>query len=158
MPPSPPYWPEFAAAGKEAIPVRWLLSHQAGLVAVDRTFDRRRDLRVGPDHPRALAAQAPMWEPGKQHAYHALTYGHLVGEVLRRISGKTVGQLFADEVAGPARPVDLDRPARVGGAARGPPGAGAAGRAGGAAAAPRHGARTRAPCSSGPSSVPPPSW
>ncbi len=94
------YWPEFAAAGKEDIPVRWLLSHQAGLVAVDRTFDIDEFCAWTPIVD-ALAAQAPMWEPGKQHAYHALTYGHLVGEVLRRISGKTVGQLFADEVAGP---------------------------------------------------------
>lgn len=94
------YWPEFAANGKEAIPVRWLLSHQAGLVAVDRTFTLDEMCAWDPI-TTALAAQAPMWEPGKHHAYHALTYGHLVGEVLRRISGTTVGQLFADEVAGP---------------------------------------------------------
>jgi CubicO group peptidase (beta-lactamase class C family) len=94
------YWPEFAANGKAHIPVRWLLSHQAGLLAVDTplTLD---EICAWDPVIAALEAQAPLWEPGTQHAYHALTYGHLVGEVLRRITGKTVGQLFADEVAGP---------------------------------------------------------
>jgi CubicO group peptidase (beta-lactamase class C family) len=94
------YWPEFAANGKEAIPVRWLLTHQAGLPAVDveLTVD---EICAWDPVIAALAAQTPLWEPGKQHAYHALTFGHLVGEVLRRITGKTPGRLFADEVAGP---------------------------------------------------------
>jgi CubicO group peptidase (beta-lactamase class C family) len=94
------YWPEFAANGKKAIPVRWLLSHQAGLVTVDRRFtiDELCDWQTVVDE---LAAATPMWEPGKHHAYHALTYGHLVGEVLRRITGKSVGSLFRDEVATP---------------------------------------------------------
>ncbi|MEY2425472.1 MAG: hypothetical protein QOI61_1044 [Actinomycetota bacterium] len=94
------YWPEFAANGKEAIPVRWLLSHQAGLVAVDRRFtlDELCSWATVVDE---LAAAPPMWEPGKHHAYHALTYGHLVGEVLRRITGKSVGTLFQDEIAKP---------------------------------------------------------
>jgi CubicO group peptidase (beta-lactamase class C family) len=96
------YWPEFAANGKAAIPVRWLLSHQAGLLALDAplTVD---ELCAWDPVIAALEAQAPLWEPGTQHAYHALTYGHLVGEVLRRITGRTVGQLFADEVAGPLK-------------------------------------------------------
>jgi len=94
------YWPEFAASGKEAIPVRWLLSHQAGLPAVDTPLSQDEICAWDP-LITALEAQAPMWEPGKHHAYHALTYGHLVGEVLRRITGKTPGRLFADEVAGP---------------------------------------------------------
>jgi CubicO group peptidase (beta-lactamase class C family) len=94
------YWPEFAANGKEAIPVRWLLSHQAGLVAVDRRFTID-ELCAWDPLVEELAAAAPMWEPGAHHAYHALTFGHLVGEVLRRISGRSVGRLFADEVAGP---------------------------------------------------------
>lgn len=94
------YWPEFAANGKEAIPVRWLLSHQAGLPAVDRRFtiDELCDWDTVVNE---LAAAPPLWEPGKHHAYHALTYGHLVGEVLRRISGKSVGTLFQDEIAEP---------------------------------------------------------
>ena len=94
------YWPEFAANGKDTIPVRWLLSHQAGLVAVDRTFTRA-ELCDWDEVAGALAAAPPLWEPGKHHAYHALTYGHLVGEVLRRITGKSVGALFQDEVARP---------------------------------------------------------
>jgi CubicO group peptidase (beta-lactamase class C family) len=94
------YWPEFAQQGKEAIPVRWLLTHQAGLLAVDAplTLD---EICAWDPLVAALAAQAPLWEPGQHHAYHALTYGHLVGEVLRRITGKSVGQLFQDEVVGP---------------------------------------------------------
>ncbi len=94
------YWPEFAQQGKEAIPVRWLLTHQAGLLAVDAplTLD---EICAWDPLVAALAAQAREWEPGKHHAYHALTYGHLVGEVLRRITGKSVGRLFQDEVVGP---------------------------------------------------------
>jgi CubicO group peptidase (beta-lactamase class C family) len=94
------YWPEFKVAGKEGIPVRWLLSHRSGLPVVDA--------HLTPDdvfawHPvvSALAAERPLWEPGTAHGYHALTYGFLVGEVIRRVSGKTPGQLLADEVAGP---------------------------------------------------------
>ena len=94
------YWPEFAQNGKEAIPVRWLLSHQAGLPYVDAELTIDEILAWDPLID-ALAAQAPLWEPGKQHAYHALTYGHLVGEVLNRVTGKSTGRLFADEVAGP---------------------------------------------------------
>jgi CubicO group peptidase (beta-lactamase class C family) len=94
------YWPEFAANGKDDIPVRWLLSHQAGLVAVDRRFSLEEFCAWDPI-VEELAAAAPMWEPGKHHAYHALTYGYLVGEVLRRITGRSVGALFQDEVAQP---------------------------------------------------------
>jgi CubicO group peptidase (beta-lactamase class C family) len=94
------YWPEFAASGKETVPVRWLLSHQAGLPVVDATLSFDELCALDP-LIRALEAQAPVWEPGEHHAYHALTYGHLVGEVLRRITGRTVGQLLADEIARP---------------------------------------------------------
>jgi len=94
------YWPEFAAHGKDAIPVRWLLSHQAGLPAV------RARLAPGALYDwdamtAALAAQEPWWEPGTRHGYHALTFGHLVGEVIRRASGQTVGAWFRENVAGP---------------------------------------------------------
>lgn len=94
------YWPEFAANGKENIPVRWLLSHQAGLVYVDRRFsvEEMCDWKTVVDE---LANATPLWEPGTRHAYHALTYGHLVGEVLRRITGMSVGALFQAEVAQP---------------------------------------------------------
>jgi CubicO group peptidase (beta-lactamase class C family) len=94
------YWPEFKAAGKEDIPVRWLLCHKAGLPYVDATLTLDETLAWDPVI-RALEAQAPLWEPGTAHGYHATTYGWLVGEVIRRVSGKTVGQVFADEIAGP---------------------------------------------------------
>jgi len=94
------YWPEFAAAGKESIPVRQLLCHQAGLAAFRRPFsmDEYYDWDVTTS---ALAAETPWWEPGTAHGYHALTFGHLVGEVVRRISGKSLGAFFRDEVARP---------------------------------------------------------
>ncbi|MFT4570526.1 MAG: CubicO group peptidase (beta-lactamase class C family), partial [Candidatus Binatia bacterium] len=94
------YWPEFAAAGKEAIPVRSLLNHQAGLAAVRKPLD-------GPvlfdwdAITSALAAETPWWNPGTAHGYHALTFGWLVGEVVRRVSGKSLGRFFADEFATP---------------------------------------------------------
>jgi len=94
------YWPEFAQAGKAHIPVRWLLSHRAGLPGVrqdmppDSLYDWER-------YTTALAETKPWWEPGSKHGYHALTFGYLVGEVVRRVSGKSVGQFFRSEVAGP---------------------------------------------------------
>jgi CubicO group peptidase (beta-lactamase class C family) len=94
------YWPEFAAAGKERIPVRMLLSHQAGLAAIDRPL-RPRD---GLDHATiaaALAEQPPNWPPGTAHGYHAVTFGWLLGELVRRISGRSLGTFFRDEIAGP---------------------------------------------------------
>ena len=94
------YWPEFAAEGKGTIPVRWLLTHQAGLPYPTEpcTYD---DV-VGWDGVVAkLAASTPMWEPGTTHGYHAVTFGFLVGEVLRRVSGISVGELLARELAGP---------------------------------------------------------
>ena len=94
------YWPEFAAAGKQDIPVRWLLSHEVGLPVFDNPMTAEEWLSW--EAPvKALAAQRPVWEPGTAHGYHAGTYGWLVGEVVRRISGKSVGTFFADEVAGP---------------------------------------------------------
>jgi len=94
------YWPEFAQAGKENIPVRYLLSHRAGLPAV------REMLPPGSAYDwdkmaSALAAEEPWWEPGTKHGYHALTFGNLVGEVIRRISGQTVGAYFRNEIADP---------------------------------------------------------
>jgi CubicO group peptidase (beta-lactamase class C family) len=94
------YWPEFKAEGKEQIPVRWLLSHRAGLPVVDRPLTPE-DLLTWDVIVDALAAQRPVWEPGTAHGYHALTYGWLVGEVVRRISGKSLGRFFADEIAAP---------------------------------------------------------
>jgi CubicO group peptidase (beta-lactamase class C family) len=94
------YWPEFAQAGKGDIPVRWLLCHKAGLPYVDRELSIEECL-AWETPTKALAAMAPIWEPGSAHGYHAVTYGWLVGEVLRRITGRSVGRCFADEVAGP---------------------------------------------------------
>lgn len=94
------YWPEFGAAGKEQIPVRWLLSHQAGLPVVDGrlTFEEACAW-----HPviRALEAQKPLWQPGTEHVYHSITFGFLVGELVRRITGKSLGTFFDEEVAAP---------------------------------------------------------
>jgi CubicO group peptidase (beta-lactamase class C family) len=94
------YWPEFGANGKDRIPVRLLLSHQAGLPIVDGplTFD---DVAAWDPVIRAIEAQKPLWEPGTEHVYHSATYGYLIGEVVRRITGKSLGTYFADEVAGP---------------------------------------------------------
>ncbi len=94
------YWPEFKAAGKADIPVRWLLCHKAGLPYVDAALTLDEALAWDPVI-RALEAQAPVWEPGTAHGYHATTYGWLVGEVVRRITGKSIGTYFADEIAGP---------------------------------------------------------
>ena len=93
-------WPEFAAAGKGAVSTRHLLTHQAGLPVFDQpiAFSDCHD----PDLVAArLAAQAPRWEPGTAHGYHPLTYGWLVGEVVRRVAGATVGRFLAEEVTGP---------------------------------------------------------
>jgi CubicO group peptidase (beta-lactamase class C family) len=94
------YWPEFAQAGKENVLVRQLLSHTSGVsgwdqpVTVDDIFDWNKSTAM-------LAAQAPWWEPGTASGYHATNYGHLVGEVARRITGRSLGTFFAEEIAGP---------------------------------------------------------
>jgi CubicO group peptidase (beta-lactamase class C family) len=95
------YWPEFAAAGKADIPVRWLLSHRAGLPVIDHPIPLA-DLLAWDPMVAALAAQRPAWKPGTAHGYHGRTYGWLVGEVIRRVSGRSVGTFFAEEIAGPA--------------------------------------------------------
>lgn len=96
------YWPEFAQAGKENLPVRYLLSHQAGLagftepIPPEALYDWERIISL-------LAAQKPWWEPGKHSGYHSLTFGYLVGEVVRRITNKTLGTFFREEVAIPLK-------------------------------------------------------
>ncbi|MEU1178626.1 serine hydrolase domain-containing protein [Streptomyces sp. NPDC005820] len=94
------YWPEFGQAGKETIPVRWLLSHQAGLSYPTEDITKADVLAWHPVVDK-LAAQTPLWEPGTGHSYHAFTYGWLVGEVVRRVTGQSVGEAFAELVAGP---------------------------------------------------------
>jgi CubicO group peptidase (beta-lactamase class C family) len=98
------YWPEFAAAGKESMPVANLMTHQAGLAWVDEPMTLEEALAWDPVVER-LAAESPKWEPGSAHGYHATTYGWLVGEVVRRISGRSLGTYFHDEIA---TPLDLD--------------------------------------------------
>jgi CubicO group peptidase (beta-lactamase class C family) len=94
------YWPEFAAAGKERVEVRHLMGHTAGLP----TWTVRMSMRDLYDWEKAtslLAAQEPAWEPGTRSGYHALTQGYLVGEVVRRITGRTLGTFFREEIAEP---------------------------------------------------------
>ncbi len=94
------YWPEFAAGGKEAITVGQLMAHSAGMsawrepVSNDDLYDWEKVVDL-------LAAQAPLWEPGTQPGYHAITQGYLVGEVVRRITGRSLGTFFRQEVAEP---------------------------------------------------------
>jgi CubicO group peptidase (beta-lactamase class C family) len=94
------YWPEFAAAGKESLPLRWVISHRAGLVGIERPVSWD-DVLAGTPVLESLAAQAPLWEPGTAHGYHPLSAGFIFGEVVRRVTGSTVGRFFADEVAEP---------------------------------------------------------
>jgi CubicO group peptidase (beta-lactamase class C family) len=90
------YWPEFTAPVK----VRWLLTHQAGLPTLDRPVPLADALAWNPA-VEALAAQQPFWEPGTEHGYHGITFGWLVGEVVRRVSGRSLGTFFRDEIAEP---------------------------------------------------------
>ncbi|GAB2881562.1 serine hydrolase domain-containing protein [Streptomyces deserti] len=94
------YWPEFAAAGKEKVLVRHLLSHRAGLAGL-REPHSLAQLYDWELTTQRLAAMQPWWEPGTRSGYHALTYGHLVGEVVRRVSGMPPGAFLEREVTGP---------------------------------------------------------
>jgi CubicO group peptidase (beta-lactamase class C family) len=94
------YWPEFAAAGKDAVEVRHLMSHTAGLSGWTEPLTIE-DLYDWDKVTSLLAAQEPWWQPGTASGYHAVTQGYLVGEVVRRITGQSLGSFFAKEVAGP---------------------------------------------------------
>jgi CubicO group peptidase (beta-lactamase class C family) len=94
------YWPEFAAHGKEGVLVKQLLGHSAGLPGFSRPFDAE-DLYDWDMCCADLAGQSPWWEPGTQSGYHAITQGYLIGEVIRRITGKTIGAFFSEEIAAP---------------------------------------------------------
>ena len=94
------YWPEFAAGGKEAVATRHVLSHTAGLPGWDEPLDSEDLL----DHDKLaglLAGQAPWWEPGTASGYHAISQGYLLGEIVKRVTGRSLGTFFADEVADP---------------------------------------------------------
>ncbi|WP_338699321.1 serine hydrolase domain-containing protein [Streptomyces sp. Q6] len=94
------YWPEFKAHGKEDALVRDVLAHRVGVPALDRplTPAEAADLDIG---AAAVAAQAPEWAPGTDHGYHAQTFSWLTGELVRRVTGRTLGEFVADEIAGP---------------------------------------------------------
>lgn len=94
------YWPEYKAAGKERTLVWHLLAHRAGVPVLDRplTPAQAADPVRGAE---AVAAQAPAWEPGTDHGYHAQTYSRLTGELVRRVTGRSIGEWIADEIAGP---------------------------------------------------------
>ncbi|EST32692.1 hypothetical protein N566_19830 [Streptomycetaceae bacterium MP113-05] len=94
------YWPEFKAHGKEGVLVRHLLSHRAGLPVLDRPLTPAQAVD-GVSGPAAIAAQRPEWEPGTAHGYHAQTYGWLLGELVMRMTGRSIGRWFAEEVARP---------------------------------------------------------
>jgi CubicO group peptidase (beta-lactamase class C family) len=94
------WWPEFAVAGKDRTTTAHLLSHQAGLPAFDTPVTVAESADPAALAAR-LAAQSPQWQPGTAHGYHALTFGWLVGELVRRLSGWTVGQYLAEYIAGP---------------------------------------------------------
>jgi len=94
------YWPEFGAAGKQDVLVRHVLSHASGVSGLDQPAVVE-DLYDWDKATSRMAAQAPWWQPGTASGYHALNYGHLVGEIVRRISGKPLKQFVAEEIAGP---------------------------------------------------------
>lgn len=94
------YWPEFAAEGKSEIVVRQLLGHTSGLCGWSTPMSFR-DLYDQEKSTTLLARQAPLWKPGRTSGYHGYTQGHLVGEVIRRVTGKSLGRFLSEEIAGP---------------------------------------------------------
>lgn len=114
------YWPEFAANGKQDIEIRHILSHTSGVSGWDLPFTTE-DMYDWDKSTAALAAQAPWWEPGTGSGYHAHNQGHLIGEVIRRVTGHTLKEFVRDEIAGPlgadfqigAMPADYGRIAEV---------------------------------------------
>ena len=94
------YWPEFGAEGKQDVTVAQLLSHQAGLCGVDQKL-AVEDLYDFPKMVNLLAAQKPLWDPGTAVGYHAITWGYFPGELIRRITGKSLGSYFHEKVSGP---------------------------------------------------------
>ncbi|KAF1846072.1 beta-lactamase [Cucurbitaria berberidis CBS 394.84] len=114
------YWPEFAANGKENVEIRHLLSHASGVSGWVEPVTGADVCDVGKS-TAMLAAQAPWWEPGTASGYHSLTMGHLIGEVVRRVSGKSLSQFIIEELATPlnadfqlgAKDEDLGRVAEI---------------------------------------------
>ncbi|HJU12324.1 MAG TPA: serine hydrolase domain-containing protein, partial [Candidatus Binataceae bacterium] len=98
------YWPEFAQADKGGLPVRFILSHRAGLPAIRNPLEKDALLKWNV-MTAALAKEQPWWDPGTKHGYHALTMGYLLGEIVRRVTGKTIGSYCREEIS---RPLGLD--------------------------------------------------
>jgi CubicO group peptidase (beta-lactamase class C family) len=96
------YWPEFAAAGKGGIEVRHLMSHTSGVSGLDQPATVE-DLYDWETSTSRMAAQAPWWEPGSASGYHALNFGHVLGEVVRRVTGKSLKRFVVEEIASPLR-------------------------------------------------------
>jgi CubicO group peptidase (beta-lactamase class C family) len=94
------YWPEFAANGKQDVTLGCLISHQAGLPGSDQPTTME-DIYNWHPFVDSLGAMAPLWPPGSAAAYHPISHGHLAGEVLRRVDGRTMGAFVAEEIAGP---------------------------------------------------------
>ncbi|MCR9222498.1 MAG: beta-lactamase family protein [Hyphomonas sp.] len=94
-------WPEFGANGKDTVTIAQMVSHQAGLPGFVDPVDP--GLWLDPDAcAAALAPLAPLWEPGTAHGYHPLSWGYLIGELVRRIDGRTLGTILREDIAGPA--------------------------------------------------------
>ncbi|MEV0390248.1 serine hydrolase domain-containing protein [Nonomuraea sp. NPDC050643] len=100
------YWPEFAQGGKGGITVRVLLSHRAGLTSMEARPVTWEDLRDWTPITDTLAAATPEWPPGTAHGYHGVTFGHLTGEIVRRVAGTSLGEFFAREIAAPLGGLD----------------------------------------------------
>ncbi|WP_329622980.1 beta-lactamase family protein [Streptomyces sp. NBC_01255] len=94
------YWPEFKAAGKDRVTVRQLLAHRAGVPVLDRPLTLAEAIDL-PTATRAIAAQAPVWEPGTAHGYHAHTFSWLLSGLVHRVTGRTIGRWAAEEITGP---------------------------------------------------------
>ena len=95
------YWPEFGQNGKTGVRVAHVMSHSAGLAGFDPPLSAVKELYDWAAICDRLAAQAPWWEPGTQSGYHAITQGYLQGEIVRRVSGRSIGQFFREEIAEP---------------------------------------------------------
>jgi CubicO group peptidase (beta-lactamase class C family) len=114
------YWPEFSENGKENILVSHIMSHSSGLSGWDSKIDYR-DYYNWDKLCMLLAKQKPFWEAGKEVGYHSISVGYLIGEIVKRISGKTIGQFFQDEIAKPLNsdfhigldPMDFNRVANI---------------------------------------------
>jgi CubicO group peptidase (beta-lactamase class C family) len=94
------YWPEFGCNGKQSITTRMVLTHRAGLAAIDGELTLAQVLAWEPV-VAAIAAQSPNWPPGTVHGYHARSFGWILGEIVRRITGRSLGRYFAEEIAAP---------------------------------------------------------